>query len=76
MTKHGQNGRPMKGAPPQTLDRDLLTVDESAAYLRVHPMNVRRMIREGKLKASQLVARGRVLIAATDIEKLLEKSKH
>jgi excisionase family DNA binding protein len=65
-----------KAPPPQTLDRDLLTVDEAAAYLRVHPMTVRRMIREGKLKASQLVARGRVLIAATDIEKLLEKSKH
>jgi len=65
-----------KAPPPQTLDRDLLTVSEAAAYLRVHPMTVRRMIREGKLKASQLVARGRVLIAATDIEKMLEKSKH
>lgn len=62
--------------PPQTLDRDLLTVAEAAAYLRIHPMTVRRMIREGTLKASQLVAKGRILIAATDIEKLLEKSKH
>lgn len=67
---------PKAKAPPQTLDRDLLTVSEAAAYLRIHPMTVRRMIREGKLKASQLVAKGRILIAATDIEKLLEKSKH
>jgi excisionase family DNA binding protein len=34
--------------------RALLTVDEAAQRLRVHPMTIRRMIRDGRIAAVQL----------------------
>lgn len=62
--------------PPQALDRDLLTIKEAAAYLRVDHRTLWRMTKEGKMPYIQRLSKGRILIAATDIEKLLEKSKH
>ena len=59
----------------QTLDREWLTVEEAAAYLRIHPMTVRRYIKSGLLPASQPVRRGRVLISAASIGKFLEKNQ-
>ena len=38
--------------------RELLTVKEVAARLGLHPMTVRRKIREGELRAMQLGGKG------------------
>ncbi len=61
---------------PQALDRDLLTIKEAAAYLRVDHRTLWRMTKEGKMPYIQRLPKGHILIAATDIEKMLEKSKH
>lgn len=35
-------------------DRELLTIDEVAAWLRVHPETVRRWLRTGELQALKI----------------------
>ena len=49
-----------------TTKPEMLTVAEAAAYLRVHPVSLRRMIRRGDLPALRV---GRVWrIAAADLQ--------
>jgi excisionase family DNA binding protein len=42
------------------VDIDLLTVNEAAKTVKMHPDTIRRFIREGKLKASRVGGRWRV----------------
>lgn len=61
---------------PQSLDQDWMTVAETAKYCRCSTWTIRQRIIDGKLKVSQMVPNGRVLISAASIEKMLEKSAH
>ena len=58
---------------PQTLDRDYLTVAQTAAYLQVSTRTIHRYIDSGLLSASQLVPGGTVRISASGIEKMLQR---
>ena len=49
---------------------ELLTVDETAVRLRVHPMTVRRHIKQGKLRAVR--AGGRIGVKQEDLERFLQ----
>ena len=49
---------------------ELLTVDETAARLRVHPITVRRHIKQGKLRAVR--AGGRIRVRQEDLERFLQ----
>jgi excisionase family DNA binding protein len=60
---------------PQTLDRDYMTIAQTADYLQCSTSTVREHIRTGRLPASQLVKRGAIRIPAAAIEKLLAKSR-
>lgn len=65
----------MKEQKPQQLDRDWLSVQQTAAYLGCSTGTVRNYIRAGALSCSQLVRRGKVRISAVSIERVLEKSR-
>lgn len=58
---------------PQMLDRDWLSVAQTAAYLQVSTRTVHRYLDSGRLSASQLVPNGTIRISASSIEKMLEK---
>jgi excisionase family DNA binding protein len=60
---------------PQMLDRDYLTVAQTAAYLQCCTRTVHRYIDTGLLSFSQLVPGGTVRISATSIEKMMESTK-
>lgn len=49
---------------------ELLTVAEAASRLRVHPMTVRRHIKQGKLRAVR--AGGRIRITQDDLDRFLQ----
>lgn len=59
----------------QTLDADWLTIESTARYCCVSHWTIRLWIRAGDLKASQRVRKGRVLVSAVSIEKLLERQR-
>ena len=63
-----------KATAPQMLDRDWLSVAQTAAYLQISTRTVHRYLDSGRLSASQLVPGGTVRISATSIEKMLEKN--
>lgn len=55
----------------------LLTVKEAAARLRLHPMTVRRMIRDGRIPAVQLGGPGSsIRVAADELERFLAAHGH
>jgi excisionase family DNA binding protein len=61
------------GTLTPTNQRELLTVNEAAALLRLHPMTVRSMIREGRLPALQLGGKGAsVRIPVDELEAWLD----
>lgn len=60
-----------KKASVNTLDRDWVTVEQSASYLQCCTATIHRLIKAGKLQGSQLVPRGKWRISASSIEKLL-----
>ena len=56
--------------------RELLTVKEAAAVLRVHPMTVRRMIALGRIPAVQLGGPGTaVRIDRAELDRWLAERK-
>lgn len=42
-------------------DDEILTVEEAAAMLKVHPVSVRRYIRDGQIKSVKMGKRWRIL---------------
>lgn len=62
--------------PPQMLDRDWMSVAQTAAYLQVSTRTVHRYLDSGLLSASQLVLNGTIRISAISIEKMLESKRH
>lgn len=56
---------------PQMLDRDYLTVAQTAAYLQCSTRTVHRYLDLGLLSYSQLVPGGTIRISANSIEKML-----
>lgn len=64
-----------KPKAPQTLDRDWLSIDQTAEYFQVAKGTIRNWIKAGVLEASQLVPRGAVRISAASVEKQLERSR-
>ena len=59
---------------PQTLDGDLMTVKETAAYLKVHPDTVRQLVADGKLAGKKIGAgpNSPIRISTVSIEKFME----
>lgn len=49
---------------------DYLTVKQTAVMLKIHPLTVRRYIREGKLEAVRIA--GNIRIKEEDLKKLIE----
>ncbi len=76
MTKSSQalNDRADAAAAVRDRDnnRDLLTVEQAAAFLQLSQSSVRRYIREGKLKAFRVAGLRKVLIGRAELMKLLE----
>lgn len=60
---------------PKPVDRDWLTVSQTAEYIQCSRITVHRYLASGLLKGSQLVPMGVIRISAISIEKLLERSK-
>jgi len=65
-----------KAIAPQMLDRDYLSVAQTAAYLQCSTRTVHRYLYSGLLSASQLVPGGTIRISATSIEKMMESTRH
>jgi excisionase family DNA binding protein len=58
-------------------DEELLTVDDVARQLKLHPETVRRWIRSGKLRAISLGSdRAGLRIRASEIQRLLGGDDH
>jgi excisionase family DNA binding protein len=55
-----------------TLAEDLLTIDEVAAELRLHPDTIRRFIRQKKLTAIRISATS-VRVRRTDLQKFIDE---
>jgi len=53
-------------------DKEVLTVNEAAALLRVHPNRVREWIKTGRLSALQFVPGGAIRVSRQVILELLE----
>ena len=62
--------------PAQALDRDWISVAQTAAYLQVSTRTVHRYLDSNLLSASQLVPGGTIRISATSIEKMLDSKRH
>ncbi len=59
---------------PET--RELLTVEQAAAYLQVSQSSIRSYIRQGMLKAFRIAGKRKVLIPRTELLSLLEPARH
>ena len=59
-----------------TQSQEWWTVKEAAEHLRVSTQTVRQYIRQGRIASSQVTPRGRVLVSAASVEKLLERNRH
>ena len=55
--------------------RDLLTVEQAAAYLQLSQSSIRSYIRQGKLNAFRIAGKRKVLIPRTALLKLLEPAR-
>ena len=55
--------------------RDLLTVEQAAAYLQLSQSSIRSYIRQGKLNAFRIAGKRKVLIPRTELLKLLEPAR-
>ena len=55
--------------------RDLLTVEQAAAYLQLSQSSIRSYIRQGKLSAFRIAGKRKVLIQRTELLKLLEPAR-
>ena len=55
--------------------RDLLTVEQAAAYLQVSQSSIRSYIRQGRLKAFRIAGKRKVLIPRTELLGLLEPAR-
>lgn len=62
----------------QQLDRDFLTVRQSAAYLQISVATIHRLIRDGILSGSKLgpAPNSPIRISSASIEKMLERNSH
>lgn len=56
-------------------NRDLLTVEQAAAYLQLSQSSIRSYIRQGKLKAFRVAGKRKVLIPRDELLKLLEPAR-
>jgi excisionase family DNA binding protein len=56
------------------LEREILTVEQAAAFLQVHKMTVYRYIREGRLPAVRLGKMYRLF--SRDVEAFLQEMRH
>jgi excisionase family DNA binding protein len=74
--KTDQREKMPKATAPQMLDRDWLTVAQTAAYFQCSTRTVRRYIESGLLSKSQPVVGGKIRISAIAIETLLESNRH
>ena len=63
---------------PQQLDRDFLTVRQTAAYLQITTATVQRLIKGGTLSGSKLGTspNSPLRISSASIEKMLERNSH
>lgn len=56
--------------------RELLTVEQAAAYLQVSQSSIRSYIRQGMLKAFRIAGKRKVLIPRPELLLLLEPARH
>ena len=59
----------------ETESRDLLTVEQAAAYLQLSQSSIRSYIRQGRLSAFRIAGKRKVLIPRTELLKLLEPAR-
>jgi len=57
---------------PVMLDRELLTPEQVADYLQVHPETVRKWLREGQLAGINLGGRARWRIRRADVDRFIQ----
>ena len=55
--------------------RDLMTVEQAAAYLQLSQSSIRSYIRQGKLNAFRIAGKRKVLIPLPELLKLLEPAR-
>ena len=55
--------------------KDLLTVEQAAAYLQLSQSSIRSYIRQGMLKAFRIAGKRKVLIPRTELLGLLEPAR-
>lgn len=56
--------------------RELLTVEQAAAYLQISQSSIRSYIRQGMLKAFRIAGKRKVLIPRNELLALLEPARH
>ena len=59
----------------ETSTRELLTVEQAAAYLQLSQSSIRSYIRQGKLNAFRVAGKRKVLIPRVELLKLLEPAR-
>lgn len=74
MTDTIENSNPKDITAPQSevAARDLLTVEQAAAFLHMSPSSIRAYIRQGNLKAFRIAGKRKVLIARQSLMNLLQ----
>jgi len=55
--------------------RELMTVEQAAAYLQLSQSSIRSYIRQGKLNAFRIAGKRKVLIPLPELLKLLEPAR-
>lgn len=54
-------------------ERTMLSINEAAAFLAVHPSTIRRAIKENKIKSAQVRNEGRHRIAKSELLRLFQR---
>jgi excisionase family DNA binding protein len=57
------------------LEQEWFSIKQTAAYLQLNQQSIRRLIRDGKLDARQIIEKGKILISKSSIEAILEASR-
>jgi len=59
---------------PMKIERKVVTITEAAEMLAVSPLTIRRVIKNGKMKAMRMNLRGRYRIPIEELDSFISRS--